>query len=390
MTTADSAGELIVGLLELDTAPRASWVFPALGDQNVDVLAARAQLAEGVPIGSSPVFAFSRSNDLWFFTLARDRKPPGEADVVHAAVSRFAIFLGSSIFDPERYEALLRVLLRAFEAEGGSPLALLQRVLSVHTKGSASAPGGSDFVASRFDAAAARVACPFTAVLRSVGVEGAATLWGAMLLKARIVRPRRPRPLAAVRTLPLFAWHRARWEACGRSAPSPPSELDDLKGAGTFVAGFLDGDIAERAELMTSCSMSRAARCASRPARRSWRRRPRSQGDRRRAQEGLAAAAGGEAAPAADARHRGRPLRLTVRSARARGRRRRRRGRGRRGGRRVPGAAHRGGGDGGVGLGWHAAGCSYARGLSRGLRCGARPQRAQARARVRVDFNECA
>ena len=252
MTTADSAGELIVGLLELDTAPRASWVFPALGDQNVDVLAARAQLAEGVPIGSSPVFAFSRSNDMWFFTLARDRKPPGEADVVHAAVSRFAIFLGSSVFDPERYEALLRVLLRAFEAEGGSPLALLQRVLSVHTKGSASAPGGSDFVASRFDAAAARVACPFTAVLRSVGVEGAATLWGAMLLKARIAvyGPDVRGLLAAVRTLPLFAWHRARWEVLRPlCALTHPSELDDLKGAGTFVAGFLDGDIAERAEL---------------------------------------------------------------------------------------------------------------------------------------------
>ena len=44
---------------------------------------------------------------------------------MHAAVSRFAIWIASHTFDPERNHALLQLLLAAFEAgdsaEGGSP-----------------------------------------------------------------------------------------------------------------------------------------------------------------------------------------------------------------------------------------------------------------------------
>ena len=91
-------------------------------------------------------------------------------------------------FHPERYHALLQVLLCAFETEGGSPLSLLQQILSVSTKGSAAAPGGGDYVASKYaDASAARLACPFGATLRRLGVEGSATLWAAVLLRARVV-----------------------------------------------------------------------------------------------------------------------------------------------------------------------------------------------------------
>ena len=55
----------------------------------------------------------------------------------------------------------------AFEQDDGSPMGMLQRVLSVQTKGSASAPPAADFVASRHarsredaDADAARWSCP--------------------------------------------------------------------------------------------------------------------------------------------------------------------------------------------------------------------------------------
>ena len=44
---------------------------------------------------------------MWYYTLARERLPPEQPDVVHAAVARFCICLGTPLFDPERHEALL-------------------------------------------------------------------------------------------------------------------------------------------------------------------------------------------------------------------------------------------------------------------------------------------
>ena len=175
---------------------------------------------------------------------------------MHAAVSRFAIWIASHTFDPERNHALLRLLLAAFEAgdsaEGGSPLSLLQHVLSVSTRGSATI-GGASFVASKFDAAAARLACPLGATLAELGAEGATTLWSAMLLRARVcvyhsggVAPL----LALVRCLPLLVWHRGRWEGALRGlCCASEEELAVLQAAGSLAAGFVDPAILERPQL---------------------------------------------------------------------------------------------------------------------------------------------
>ena len=245
----------IVGLLEVDGAgPRLSWVFPSLGEavDAVDVIASRAQLLEPEPITSS--FSFSRYKSLWFYSLARDRKGGGDAtqhDVVHPAVSRFALFIGSGHFHPERYEAMLHVLMRGFE---GSPLSLLQRVLSVSTKGSASAPGGADFVASHFSAGLTEtaLASQLAATVRRVGLGPCATLWAAMMLRGRVgvLGTDAASVLSVVRTLPLLCTTRRRWEVliplCGLRLPQ---EIDELRSAGTYAAGFTDASIVERPEL---------------------------------------------------------------------------------------------------------------------------------------------
>ena len=163
-----------VALVERDgntrdpSGARLSWVFPSMGidaEGGVSTLASRAQLM-GQAL-KAPTFVFSRWQGKWWYSLARQRR--AESDVVHASVSSFAIIIGSDVFDPERYGAMLAVLLRAFDTEGGSPMALLQRVLSIATKGSAGADGGADFVSARYSEAAARLACPFSAMLRQVG-----------------------------------------------------------------------------------------------------------------------------------------------------------------------------------------------------------------------------
>lgn len=251
------ADNTTVGLLEVDpSGPRVSWVFPSLQGKEdmVRVLASRAQLLAPSP-SSPPTFTFFRVGSTWYYSLARDRKASNEEDVVHPVVSRFAVFLGAATFHPERYEALLHVLLRAFEAESGSPLALLQRVLSVSTKGIASAPGGADFVASKFGSSLddESLAGSLSHAVQRLGAAACATLWAAMMLRCRVAVYKESDAaavLAVVRALPLLTWHRRRWEVlmplCGLSLAD---EIQELNSAGTFVAGFTDPAILERSEL---------------------------------------------------------------------------------------------------------------------------------------------
>ena len=251
--------DVTIALLEHERASpniRLSWAFPAPGELNANVLGARAQLTADVPLPSSqPTFAWSRWRGLWWYTFSRGRKPSGEPDCVHAVVDAFAVAIGSPLFDPERHHALLKVLLKAFEAEGGSPLALLQRVLSVSTKGTASA--GADvpsFAASNFDAAAAKLACPLGSTIAKLGAEHTATLWAAMLLRGRVAVYEAngdvSELLSLVRALPLLAWHR-RWEASlrGLCCLSEKAEVAELEAAGSLAAGFVDAAILERPEL---------------------------------------------------------------------------------------------------------------------------------------------
>ena len=243
-----------------------SWVFPSLEETEgtVRILASRAQLPlrpETMPPQNTtclsrggPQFTYCRWRGTWYYCLARARKPAEEPDVVHAAVSAFALVLGSAHFYPERFQAMLEVLLRGFEAEEGSPLALLQRVLSVATKGSATAPGGGKFVSSAFLAGPtdAQLDGVLRVAVRRLGPAGCAIAWGAMMLRARvaILADDPSTCLALGRSLPLLAWHRRRWEVlhplCGLDEPE---EVQDLEQAGTYVAGFTDPKILNHPEL---------------------------------------------------------------------------------------------------------------------------------------------
>ena len=161
------------GLLELDTrGNRLSWCFPSL-DAPIDELAARAGLGDRL---LEPTFSWACIGGRWHYFLARERATP---DVVHATVTRFAIVTVSTIFNPEAQRALLLLMLRAFEAEQGSPLALLQRFLSTTTKGSAQLEGVPDFVARKYDAAAAAFQVPSGAALHELGPDETAALWAA-------------------------------------------------------------------------------------------------------------------------------------------------------------------------------------------------------------------
>ena len=241
--------EETVLLIEAETngVPRMSWCFPSIGDANIGVLAARAQLTGGNLL-SGPIFTWFRWKSTWYYALARDRR--SEDDVVDISVPRFAVVIGSSLFDPERYCAMLEVMMRAFNEEG-SPIALLQRVLTIATKGSASAAGGPDFVCSKFHPDTAKLACAFSRMIKLLGAEGTAAVWAAVLLRMRVVvhAPDVAALLDAIRCIPLLVTHRSVWERLRPLCALETAQLDELSSVAGYISGFTDSKVAGRPEL---------------------------------------------------------------------------------------------------------------------------------------------
>jgi len=238
-----------VALIEMEGAgPRLSWCFPSMGDADgaLSLLSRRAQLL-AEPL-TKPTFVWFVFRSRFFYSLARERREDDTA--VHASVPRFAIIIASTIFDPERYGAMMPVLMRAYSAEG-SPIAILQRMLTIATKGNATAPGGgTDFHRSKFDPENAKLACPFGALIKRVGAEGTATLWAAMLLRARIVvvAEEVPSQLDVLRCLPLLVKQRNAWSSLRPLSSLSAEDLAELQGLGGFAAGFTDAAIASKAD----------------------------------------------------------------------------------------------------------------------------------------------
>ena len=228
-----------VVLIEAESpGPRLSWCFPSIGDaaDAVSVLAARAQLLGG-PL-TKPTFVWFRWKSKFYYALAKERH---KNDLLLSDdVKRYAVLVGSPVFDPERYQAMLQVLMRAYCAEW-SPIALLQRVLTLATKGVASAPGGADFHRKSYSAETAKTACPLGAMIKRIGAEGIATLWAAILLRARVavVAEEPMAQLDVLRCLPLLATQRSAWESLRPLCALEPPQLEELQRAGGYVAGFV-------------------------------------------------------------------------------------------------------------------------------------------------------
>ena len=231
--------EECVALIEAESpGPRLSWCYPSIGDaaDAVSVLAARAQLLGG-PL-TKPTFVWFRWKSKFYYALAKERH---KNDILLSdEVKRYAVLVGSPVFDPERYQAMLQVLMRAYCAEW-SPIALLQRVLTLATKGVASAPGGADFHRKSYSAETAKTACPLGAMIKRIGAEGIATLWAAILLRARVavVAEEPTAQLDVLRCLPLLATQRSAWESLQPLCALEPPQLEELQRAGGYVAGFV-------------------------------------------------------------------------------------------------------------------------------------------------------
>jgi len=206
-----------------------SWRYPNLDVLDEKVISSRSGLEAGVPEQSS--FSFSRFRSRYFYSWVI---VPGTG-----RVKAFCVTVVASELFPEKYGALSRLFAKQIQ-QNPSPTGVLQSFLSALTLGKASA-GGVEWEGASFNIKASYLAGSLPQLVQDVGADGAAVLYAAMLTRKRVaVLSSSLAPLLRfVRTCPQLVWHRQCWDVLHPLVGEGPEELQQLRDAGVFVAGFL-------------------------------------------------------------------------------------------------------------------------------------------------------
>lgn len=165
-------------------------------------------------------------------------------------VESVSLCLVSKIYNPEKYEAMINILIEQYLTTG-DPTKLLEGYLSVYTTGKFSKGKLSFDMDSYVDSKAMIAGSCLKDISRMLGVD-AVVLWNAVLLKKRIlvVCDNLPKLLAVVRTLPQLAWHRKDWSILRPLVSSDQEYLDDLASCGVFIAGTTDPTLSTAASTL--------------------------------------------------------------------------------------------------------------------------------------------
>ena len=115
---------------------------------------------------------------------------------------------------------------------------IIKRYLSVYTKGKYKY-GETEYIDSSFDIRRTYLAGSLKEVVNLFG-EQSVLIWTAMLLKKRVIVYGEDLValLRVVRSIPIFVWHRQSWDQMRPYVNTSKLELEDLRKAGVYVAGF--------------------------------------------------------------------------------------------------------------------------------------------------------
>jgi len=226
----------------------AVWSFPSADADTKQVIRSRSGLLEDSlqPMTDAP-FRFSKFHLHWMYQHSFPVRSAKNNKLVAACIA-----VTSATFNPAKYSALLACLVAEYQPEGDcSPLPLLSAYLSVLTTGSLKA--GANHAGFEEKAHDDRRAL-LSPVKETFELFGADTIliWTAMLLKKRVFvyANKVSELLPVIRSFPLIgAWHRLDWDILRPLVTLLDVELDDLRAAGVFVAGFTDPSAANRKEL---------------------------------------------------------------------------------------------------------------------------------------------
>jgi hypothetical protein len=191
-------------------------------------------------------------------------------------VRQLNLVLSATSFNPEKYRALLRILLDVY-SEKGNVVEILGLYLPAFTTGRCFIPRPPDkprgeWKAADYDDRKALLAnCSLREVLRSFGAESV-ILWVAVLLKKRVLvyggdgGDGVARMQRAVRALPQLSFHRGpeAWHALRPLVTCDcADEIADLEAAQGFIAGTVDPDFRSQHASMIDLYVDLAAKTLS-------------------------------------------------------------------------------------------------------------------------------
>lgn len=238
-----------VGLVEHDVNgdDLCVWMYPSLS-QIIQTIAVKRSATEA----SQTPFIFSKYKNDWIYILRSSSLKDSQPEI-----ESISIVVCSSIFNPEKYQALLDLFLQNYVIGNGEPGKILEAYLSVFTTGVYSSVSSSSTSKISFDmakfpdinAVSTKLSC-IKELIQKFGVE-VVVIWNAIILKKRIlfVGENVKQILSILRSLPLFAIHRNDWSVLRPLVTSDPEHIEDLTSSGVFIAGTIDESLATKTDI---------------------------------------------------------------------------------------------------------------------------------------------
>ncbi|XP_041370439.1 DENN domain-containing protein 10-like isoform X2 [Gigantopelta aegis] len=166
-------------------------------------------------------------------------------------VTHFSVILTTKDFNPEKYEALSKLLSRQY-MKTGNPAHMLEHYLSVITKGTCNNEENGKFSVIDFDSRHAFANSQLKSIIQTHGAE-TILLYTAMLLKKRIAVyfPRHSIGdlLSFTRSLPALVWHRQNWDVVYPFLSLTENDVSSVKHINHYVVGFTEAEIEGRSDL---------------------------------------------------------------------------------------------------------------------------------------------
>eukprot|EP00128_Syssomonas_multiformis_P011447 Colp12_sorted_trinity150504_noHs@27635 len=237
------ADNVAIGLIEKDKNADVLWVwsYPTIDDVFRNLLLKKANL------GSSDTvleFIFGKFRGQWYYIFSAPNASPALPKV-----TTLSLALISKVFNPEKYYALLKRLGHTYMVTG-STAAILQGYLSVVTRGACEGGSLGKYIDADYDIRKAYISTSIKEVINTFGMD-VILIYVGMLLKKRIIvyAPTVDVLLNTVRAFPLFVFQRLNWNLLWPHVSMDNIELEELKKAGVYVAGFTDPAIENKEEL---------------------------------------------------------------------------------------------------------------------------------------------
>ncbi|XP_012260083.1 putative DENN domain-containing protein 10 B [Athalia rosae] len=221
-----------------------TWNYPSITEQQKSIVLRKCSLQS--EHNDILPFIYSRyATNSWFYVHCTD---VSESDNL-PRVKQLALILFAKDFNPQKYEALCRVLSKTY-CKTGTPTELLQLYLSVFTKGSCVTHENGTFLCNEFNGRRVAGNTNVRGLIKAFELK-TILIYTAILLKKRIIvyHHSLEQLLRWIRTFPALMKHRNITNNLFPWVDLVRDEVLDLKGHSSYIAGCRDSLVASRSEL---------------------------------------------------------------------------------------------------------------------------------------------